>query len=79
MDSLRASLKEETTLEIKGLLRESQNELLKLLKSKKGENVREESEENAIDAASRNLYTPTRSVKINPVRKNDPCTSRNNQ
>ena len=39
LETLRTSLKEEITAEIKDLLVESQNELLKLLKPKTGENV----------------------------------------
>ena len=39
-ESLRASLKKELTFEIKGILLESQRELLKLLKPKTGENIR---------------------------------------
>ena len=39
LDTLRASLKEEITAEIKGLLVESQKEILKQLKPKTGENV----------------------------------------
>ena len=44
LESLRASLKEEITSEIKILLIESQREMLKLLKPKIGENSREEDE-----------------------------------
>ena len=44
LKSLGASLKEERTSEIKGLLVESQEELLKLLNPKTAENVREENE-----------------------------------
>ena len=58
LESLRATLKEEITLEIKGLLIESQKEQLKLLKSKAGENVRQESE-NTVEGDSRTFYTPT--------------------
>ena len=77
LESLRASLKEEITSEIKGLLLESQKELLKLLKPKTGESIREE-DENASEDESRSSYTPTRSMKINFKQINDPCTSGNN-
>ena len=45
LESLRASLNEEITSGIKRLLVESQREMLKLLKPKTGENVRENIEE----------------------------------
>ena len=45
LENLRTSLKEELTSEIKNLLRESQKEMLKLLKPKTWENVRESVEE----------------------------------
>ena len=49
LESLRASLKEEISSEIKSLLLESQRELLKLLKPKTGENTRDEGERALID------------------------------
>ena len=76
LESLKASLKEEIISEIKCLLLESQRELLKLLKSKTGENVREE-DKNILEDESRSFYTPTRSVRINSNQNNDPCTTRN--
>ena len=60
LESLRTSLKEEITSEMKGLLIESQKELLKLLKPKTGEDVREEKENAKED--SRSFYTPTSAV-----------------
>ena len=54
---------------------ESQRELLKLLKPKTGENMRDEYEDTT--GRIRSFYTPTRSVKINSVLNNDPRTSRN--
>ena len=45
LESLRASLKEEITSEIQSLLMESQKEMLKLLKPKTGEIIRENTEE----------------------------------
>ena len=47
-----------------------------LLKPKTRENVGEETE-SVIEEDSRSLCTPTRSVKINPILQNDPCTIRN--
>ena len=44
LESLRASLKEEKNSEVKGLLLESQKEMLKMLKPKTGENIRENTE-----------------------------------
>ena len=44
LESLRVSLKEEIPSEIKGLLAESQREMLKLLRPEKRENVEEETE-----------------------------------
>ena len=54
LESLRASLKEKITSEIKNLLVESQREMLKLLKPETRETENE----------TRNFYTPTKSVKI---------------
>ena len=64
LESLRASLKEEITSEIKNLLLESQREMLKLLRSETGENVRN----NTIDETeneTRSFHTPTKIVRIN--------------
>ena len=68
LESFRASLKKEITSEIKGLLIESQKELLKLLKPRTGKSVREESE-SAIEEDSKTFYTPTRSVKTHPKQR----------
>ena len=70
LESLRASLKEEKTSEIKSLLVESQIEMLKLLKPKTGENVRENVEEETGNE-TRGFYTPTKSVRINSTQKCD--------
>ena len=71
LESLRISLKEEITSEIKNLLIESQKEMLKLLKPNARENVEEE-----IENETRSFYTPTKLVRINST-QNDPNISRN--
>ena len=76
LESLRASLKEEITSEIKNLLVESQKEMLRLLKPETRENVRENVEEER-ENETRSFYTPTKSVRINSTHNNDPCSSRN--
>ena len=75
LESLRASLKEEITSEIKNLFIESQKEMMKLLRPETRENVRENVEE--VGNESRSLYTPTRSVRISST-QNDQDISRNN-
>ena len=77
LEGLRASLKEEKTSEIKNLLIESQKEMLKLLKPKTGENVRENVEEEP-ENETRGFYTPTKFVRINSTQNDDPSTTRNN-
>ena len=74
-ESLRASLKEEITSEIKNLLVESQKELLKLLKPETRSNIRENSEEEVVEE-TRSFYTPTKSVRISST-QNDPIVCRN--
>ena len=76
LESLRASLKEEITSEIKNLLVESQKEMLDLLKPKTRENARDNFDEEA-ENETRNFYTPTKSVRINST-QNDPNVCRNN-
>ena len=76
LESLRASLKEEITSEIKNLLMESQREMLKLLKPKKRENVKQDTEEET-ENETRNFYTPTKSLRISSTQNNDPCSNRN--
>ena len=76
LESLRASLKEEITSEIKNLLVESQREMLKLLKPETREHVREYAEEET-EKETRNFYTPTKSVRINSTQNNDKNASRN--
>ena len=77
LESLRAALREEITSEIKTLLIESQKEMLKLLKPKTVEDVREK-DENDLENEARSFFIPTKSVRINSTHNNDPCTSRNN-
>ena len=75
LECLRASLKEELTSEIKSLLIESQKEMLKPLKPKTGEDMRENTEEETQNE-TRSFYTPTKSVTINSTQNNDPNVSR---
>ena len=76
LESLRASLKEEITSEIRNLLVESQREMLRLLKPETRENVRENVEEET-ENKTRSFYTPTKSVSINSTQNNDTNVSRN--
>ena len=75
LESLRMSLKEEITSEIKNLLAESQREMLKLLKPETRGNTRENTEEE-VEEETRNFYTPTKSMRISSTQK-DPNISRN--
>ena len=77
LESLRASLKEEITSEIKNLLAESQREMLKLLKPETRENVRI-SIDDETENETRSFYTPTKSVRITSTQNNDTNSSRNN-
>ena len=61
LEGLRVSLKEEITSKFRGFLAESQKELLKLLKPKANENVRDQNE-NTLEGESSGFYTPKRSV-----------------
>ena len=74
-ESLRASLKEEITSEIKNLLIESQKEMLKLLKHETRGIIRENTEEE-VEEETRSFYTPTKSVRISST-QNDPIACRN--
>ena len=76
LESLRASLKEEITSDIKSLLVEYQKKMLKLLKPKTGENTRENIEEET-ENETRSFYTPTRSVRINSTQNDYPNASGN--
>ena len=73
LESLRATLKEKTTSEVKNLLIESQKKMLKHLKSETRENVRENVEEETENETG-SFYTPTR---INSTQNNDPNACRN--
>ena len=64
LESLRTTLREEITSEVKILLIESQKELLKLLKPETKESVRD-SVEDETENETRSFYTPTKSVRIN--------------
>ena len=76
LESLRASLKEEITSEIRNLLVESQREMLRLLKPETRETVRENSGEET-ENETRSFYTPTKYVTSNSTQNNDTDTSRN--
>ena len=76
LESLRASLKEEITSEIKNLLIESQRKMLKLLKPETRGSIRENTEEE-VEEETRSFCTPTKSVRISST-QNDPNISRNN-
>ena len=75
LESLRASLKDEITSEIKALLAESQREMLKLLKPETRGSSKENTEEE-VEEESRNFYTPTKSVRISST-QNDSIRCRN--
>ena len=77
LESLRVSLKEEITSEIKNLLIESQKETLKLLKPETRGIIRENTEEE-IEEETRSFYTPTKSVRISST-QNDPIACRNSE
>ena len=70
LESLRASLKEEITSEIKNLLVESQREMLRLLQPETRENVRENNGEETGNE-TRSFCIPTKSVRINSTQNND--------
>ena len=76
LESLRASLKEEITSEIKNLLAESQREMLKLLKPETRENVRINIDDET-ENETRSFYTPTKTVRITSTQNNDTNSSRN--
>ena len=73
-ESLKTSLKEEITSEIKNLLVESQKEL-KLLKPETRGNIRQNTEEE-VEEETRSFNTPTKSVRISST-QNDPMACRN--
>ena len=73
LESLRASLKEEITSEIKNLL-ESQREMVKFLRSETGENARNSTVDET-EHETRSFHTPTKIVRINSTQNNDPDTN----
>ena len=74
---MKTSLKDEITSELKSLLADSREEILKLPKAKTNTNVREEPDEDT-ENETRNFYTPTKSVRINSTQNNESNASRNN-
>ena len=76
LDSLRVSLKEEITSGIKNLLSDSPKEILRLLKPKTRENVREKVHEEP-ERETRKFYTSSKSVRTNSTHNDDPSTNRN--
>ena len=74
LESLRASIKKEITSKIKGLLIQSQKEVLKLLKPETKENENEEPKATS-EVNPRNFHTVPKSVRINRVLNNDPDLS----
>ena len=73
LESLRVSLKEEITSEIKSLLMESQREMLKLLRSETGEIVRNSTIDET-ENETRSFHTPTKTVRINSTSNHDSDT-----
>ena len=78
LESMRSSLKEEITSEIKTLLLESQREMLKLLRSETRENVRDHVPEE-LENETRSFYTPTKTVRNNSTQNEDHSIIRNNK
>ena len=76
LESIRSSLKEEITSEIKTLLLESQKEMLKLLRPETRENMRDHVSEE-LESETRSFYTPTKTVRINSTQNEDPNIIRN--
>ena len=73
LESLRVSLKEEITFEIKSLLMESQREMLKLLRSETEENVRNSTIDET-ENETRSFHTPTKTVRIDSTSNCDSDT-----
>ena len=76
LESLRASLKEDITSEIRDLLAETQREMLRLLEPETRESVRKNTVEET-ENETRSFCTPTKSVRINSTQNNDTNVSRN--
>ena len=70
LECLRVSSKEEITSEIKSLLMESQSEMLKLLRSETGDNVRNSTIDET-ENETRSFHTPTKTVRINSTSNHD--------
>ena len=77
LESMRSSLKEEITSEIKTLLLESQKEILKLLRPETRDNVRDHVSKE-LENETRSFYTPTKTVRINSTQNEDHSIIRNN-
>ena len=75
LESMRASLKDEITSELKNLLVNLQKELLNLLKPETRDYIRENTEDET-ENGTRSFYTPKKSVRIKSIQNNDPCSSR---
>ena len=75
LEGLRDSLKEEITSKTRSLCAESQREPLKLLKSIPHESVCKQ-EENALENEPREIYTPTRALRISSTLNDDAKISR---
>ena len=76
LESIRSSLKEEITCEIRTLLLESQKEMLKLLRPETRENIRDHVSEE-LESETRSFNTPTKTVRINSTQNEDHSTIRN--
>ena len=76
LETMRSSLKEEITSEIKALLLESQKEMLKLLRPETRENIRDHVPEE-LENETRSFYTPTKTVRINSTQNEDHSVIRN--
>ena len=76
LENQRASLRDEITSQVETLLIEPQKEILKLLKPKANENIREEPEDE-LENQTRSFYTPTKLVRINSTQNNESYASRN--
>ena len=76
LESMRSSLKEEITSEVRAHLLESQKEMLKILRPETRENVRDRSSEE-LENETRSFYTPTKTVRINSTQNEDHSIIRN--
>ena len=76
LESMRSSLKEEITSEVRAHLLESKKEMLKILRPETRENVRDRSSEE-LENETRSFYTPTKTVRINSTQNEDHSIIRN--